>query len=299
MDIVPSRDPARGKIVILTPGGANSPLTMQRFYSTANQYEEHLAAMQRMRGSLYLAEGALQPHQISADGRHRLAVDERSWHVLALGANDEVVGCARYMAHDNTISFSKLGVCESALAMSAEWGSRLRRAVESEIALARGLGIAYVEVGGWAISPKFQNTLEALRIALSAYSLARILGGCVGIGTVTQRHLSSSILRRIGGKSLISQGMELPPYFDPNYGCQMEILSFLSSEPNPRYEVWIHDLQAYLLNTDVVPADVFGPSLKNLQASVGQNHIPTILAAETELSDLGDMHRPNTVIHSR
>ena len=222
--------------------------------------------MQRMRGMLYLEEGALKPSQISSDGRHRLPVDDAAWHILALDQCGEVVGCARYMSHKNTASFPQLELSQSALAKSDQWGETLRIAVEADMQHARRLGLDYVEVGGWAISPKLRNTGHALRIALAAYGLARLLGGCVGVGTVTQRHLSSSILRKMGGHSLRAGGLEFPTYFDANYGCQMEVLRFESASPNPRFEGWIDELQNYLVTAQTISS--FNASLLNLQLAV-------------------------------
>jgi hypothetical protein len=283
MKVVPDQGAGQGTMVLLAPLGREIPIVLAGVNPNSYQYQEMLGATQHMRSSIYLHDGAVVKSQLSSDGRQRLAVDDRAWHILAVTVAGEVVGCARYMAHENTISFSELGIVDSSLAKSVEWGSRLRTAVESEIELACELKIDYAEVGGWAISPKLRNTSEALRIALATYSLARILGGCVGIGTVTQRHLSSSILRRIGGKPLISQGLELPVYFDPKFGCQMEILRFESADPDPRFEVWIHDLQDYLLTVPVLSGS---SSLRNLHVALGEPQ-PVILTPATEAVPTG------------
>lgn len=60
------------------------------------------------------------------------------------------------------------------------------------------------------------------------------------------------MLRRLGGRSLQAGGNELPPYFDANYGCTMEVLRFDSAEPNERFVSRILDLQACLAATPVV-----------------------------------------------
>lgn len=262
MKLVTRRD--AGEVILLAPVGCCVPKAMQGRTPDKYRYDQLLTAVQRMRGTIYLEDGAVKPSQMTDEGRHALPIDERAWHIVALNKPGDVVGCVRYLSHANTISFAKLSIVASGLAKSEEWGDRLRAAVESEIDLARKLQIAYVEVGGWAVSPNLRNTGEALRIALAAYGLARILGGCIGIGTATQRHLSSSILRRIGGTALAPLGVEMPPYFDTTYGCHMEIVRFVSSDPNPRFEPWIAELQGYLLTTEVVYDDVTS-SLRNLQ----------------------------------
>ena len=55
-------------------------------------------------------------------------------------------------------------------------------------------------MGGWAVTEELRGgTTEAVRMVVTIYALARILGGALGISTVTKRHASASILRRLGG----------------------------------------------------------------------------------------------------
>ena len=108
---------------------------------------------------------------------------------------------------------------------------------------------------GWAITPEKRCKSEALRIAMATYSLAQILGGCVGISTATERHHSSSILRRIGGRSLECDGTELPSYYDPQYRCQMEVLRFDSSLPDASCRRWVEQLSERLAEVTVVVAE--------------------------------------------
>jgi len=89
---------------------------------------------------------------------------------------------------------------------------------------------------------------------MATYSLARILGGCVGITTATERHHSSSILRRIGGHSLQYRGTELPSYYDPQYRCKMEVLRFDSSSPDASCTRWVEQMCGQLPEVSVVVA---------------------------------------------
>jgi hypothetical protein len=132
------------------------------------------------------------------------------------------------------------------------WGSQFRSAVESELRTARFKDLSYVEVGGWAISAHRRCTSEALRTALATYSLAQLLGGCLGITTATIRHASSSILRRIGGSSLRTEMGELPSYYDPQYGCEMEVLRFDSECPASKYVSQVDRLQTAVLSAPLV-----------------------------------------------
>ena len=252
MNLVPNRRGSQARLILLAPPQAEIPGKFAHVDASVAHHEKWLAGMQRLRGRVYLEDGAISRDHLLADGRHRLPMDDSGWHVLALDEEGEVCGCSRYLEHPRTVSFSDLRMRNSALAKSDSWGAALKDAVESDIRLASQTGVSYVEVGGWALAPEMRYSTQALRIALSTYSLARMLGGCIGIGTVTRRHCSSSILRRIGGSPLSSNGIDLPHYFDPQYGCEMEVLRFDSNVPNPKYEGWITELHDYLLATTVI-----------------------------------------------
>jgi hypothetical protein len=106
---------------------------------------------------------------------------------------------------------------------------------------------------------------------LGIYALCVQLGGAVGLSTVTQRHCSASILRRIGGKPLESEGLELPSYYDPLYDCQMEVMRFYSWAPNPRYRVWVDEIAAELGRIHVVaPSRGYGFIPRAYAASLGR-----------------------------
>ena len=153
--------------------------------------------------------------------------------------------------HLNSL-LSRLGVFHSSLASCPQWGPTLKRAVESEIALAKTRRLSFVEVGGWAVAEHVRNTAEPLRLGLVAYSLGRLMGGAVGLCTATRRHCSSSILRRIGGSCLEHEGTVIPTYYDPRYACEMDILRFHSWSPNPRYELWIEEIRKSLQRLTIV-----------------------------------------------
>lgn len=240
------------RLVLLAPRDAVIPGCFQNIYESAPRHEKLLRGLQKLRGRLYLEDGAIRPDQLASDGAYRLAVDDRSWHVLALSEEGEVCGCARYRAHANTVPFSKLAVGHAAIAASPEWGALLRVMVSRAMEQARNRRVAFVEVGGWALAPEVRRTREALRIALGTYGLAQLLGGCVGITTATSRHRSAEILQGLGGQPLGLGQIELPPYYDPQYQCEMQVLCFDSSRPNPRYQAWIDELAAYWQTAPVI-----------------------------------------------
>jgi hypothetical protein len=240
------------RLMLLAPYDAEIPSDFETVDSNARRHEELIAEMQQLRGSVYLEDGAIESWQLSRDGRHQLAIDKHSWHLLSIDPSGNVCGCVRYFSHRNSVNFRDLWVKNSALANSPVWGPAFRSSVEAELRQARKRNVSYVEVGGWAISSDRRHSIEALRTALATYSLAQVLGGCLGIATATVRHHSSSILRRIGGAALGTAGAELPPHFDPQYGCEMEVLRFDSSSPAPRYSSMVSELCSEVLNVPVI-----------------------------------------------
>jgi predicted GNAT family N-acyltransferase len=250
--ITNSPSPTHRQLVLLAPSQARVPQTFRQVDVDANWHQQLLSGMQRLRGEVYLKDGAIEKRDLTEDGRHRSGPDEESWHLLAIDGNGEVCGCARYREHENTVSFSQLGIVRSALAQCDKLGGQLRSAVEAALQKARPEGLSYVECGGWALAEHLRCSTEAVRTALSTYALAQMLGGCLGISTVTMRHCSASILRRIGGRSLEAGGAELPSYYDPQYKCEMAMLRFDSRAPNPKYRNWIEDIGNQLLSVPVI-----------------------------------------------
>jgi hypothetical protein len=208
--------------------------------------------MQKLRGAIYLKDGAIEQSDLSKDGRHLLAADENSWHVLSVRGQSDVCGCARYLEYRDSVAFSQLCIVRSALAQCDKWGKHLKTAVEKDIRSAHRQGLAYAEFGGWALAEDLRCTTEAVRTALSTYALSDLLGGCLGVSTVTMRHCSASILQRIGGRLFESAGTELPSYYDPQYKCEMAMLRFDSRTPNPKYRAWIDEIRTQLISVPVI-----------------------------------------------
>jgi hypothetical protein len=234
------------KLVLLAPQLTRMPKVFGGAEYDPEVYDLLLAGMQRLRGSTYLEDGAIQSADLTADGRHISPFDAKAWHVLSVDPSGQVSGCARYLAHASDASFSDLAIDHSALARDPRWGGPLRRAVELDVALARRRGVSYVEVGGWALDKAARCTREVLRIALATYALSRNLGGCIGASTVTVRHCSAAILQKIGGHILEFAGIPMPYYYDPQYRCDMAMLRFESNQPSERYESWIEVLRGQL-----------------------------------------------------
>ncbi len=238
------------EFVLLAPG--HTPAQFGRILGDTSQHQRLLAGAQKLRGRIYVEDGAIEADQLSSDGRHIQAADDLSWHLLAVEPGEKVVACLRYFAHAPHVTFSELTVSQSALARSPELGAQVREAVETELEYAARRGLSYVEIGGWAISEELRCTSEALQMLLSVYALGQLTGGALGLSTATTRHHSSSILKRVGGRPLVSRSEQIPPYYDPDYDCEMELLRFDSSTPSTKYSNGIGQCRSALRQVPVV-----------------------------------------------
>jgi hypothetical protein len=230
---------SRRRLLLLAPSS-----TASGFLNIKVDPRRHAGLMvqlQALRGDVYVREGFLRPEELR-EGRHRVAVDEESWHLLLVDDHGRIGGCLRYRQCRNDIGYSQLGVSNSPLARSEKWRDRLKTAVHQELALARSMDLPYVEVGGWALAENLRGTSEALRMALATYALSQMIGGAVGI-TTARLSRSGPILRKIGGCSLADI---LPAYFDPIYRSMIEVLRFYSWAPDPRFRIWVDEIKAEL-----------------------------------------------------
>jgi hypothetical protein len=249
---LPSRTWGQMQFVILPPSKAQAPAVFSNIAADNKLYDKLLAGIQRLRGSAYVTDGAIRPEELTVDGRHESPVDEYSWHVLSLDRGGQVSSCLRYLDESHVASFENLWIRRGAPAQCPEQGRQFRTAVEWEMGRAREMRVSFGEVGGWAVAESHRRTLESVGILLATYGLLELLGGCLGVATATFRHASSTILRKIGLSSLAVGGVELEPYFDPYYACQMEVLRFDSRFPASKYAVWVSELSSMLRDSPVI-----------------------------------------------
>jgi hypothetical protein len=240
-------------LILLAPDLESVPANFSSAKLDPISHKSLLYKMERLRGKLYLEDGDIEPWQLTVDARHYQPADDHSWHLLAL--NDEsVIGCARLQFYTRAASFSDLGVSRCAQAHDPMWGSALQNSVTRDLQLARKEGLRFAEAGGWALAPELRHTTEALRIALGCFALGAVFGGSLGLSTATFNHNSTGILQRLGAVNLTWEDSNIPPYYDPFYRCEMEVIRFDSRSPNPRFRVPVERLRTELQATPVVCA---------------------------------------------
>ncbi len=231
------------RLVLLAPAGTYVPNLFLNCNFDFGEHDEIVRAVQKLRGDVYFEDGAIGSEQLSPDGLHRTPEDENAWHLVMHDGHGQWTACAWYREHDNTVHFERLRLRNCALAKTSDWRDKLWYAVENELGKARADGLRYAELGGWAIANESRHRLDAILLALSTYTLSRLLGGALGITTATTRHASSSILARIGGRPLDVGGGIIPRTIDDQCKCVMELLRFDSRLPGPKFAHLIPQLE--------------------------------------------------------
>jgi hypothetical protein len=69
------------------------------------------------------------------------------------------------------------------------------------------------------------------------------------------------VLRRIGLSPLIFHGAETRAYFDPQFACEMEFLTFYSRYPNPKFMKWVTELMAHAQGVPVIAGAALRPEI--------------------------------------
>lgn len=274
---------ANRRFILLAPAGYAPRGAFRNVEGDAGWRQELLADMQRLRGRIYLEDGAISREELTPDGRHLQTIDQESWHLLIVGTTGRVLGCTRYLQHHASTPYSRLRVRTAALARSEQWSESLRRAVERELETARQTGFSYVEVGGWALDESLRGSSDALRSVLFTYAWSQVIGGCLGLSMATHRNGSAAILRRIGGMPLEWDGAVLPPYFDPHYKCEMELLRFDSRLPSLKYRSVIDEMRVEVPSVPVIcnhkPADTWQSLVNRLRPATATGHwVPSAVA---------------------
>jgi len=212
------------------------------------EYEGLMSSIQRFRGGIYRADGAIPAHALDPWGRHFTAFDFKNYHILMQGPCGEIAACFRLCAHSRGTRAPGLRIHEVLTRMPPSLAQNYHQAIEACISQSYAEGLSIGEVGGWAVSPAHRHSRTTMMLPFVAWSLFQIIGNATAFAFATNRHASARLLRRIG-YAVQHQGSPLPRHHDPYYGCSMELLAFNSRQPTPAYQGLVEDLRAHLLHT--------------------------------------------------
>ncbi len=262
----------RPQFKVLAPSRREVPKALTHAAMSSDHHSDLIYDVQKLRGGVYREYAGIAA-TLLPDGRHCQAqLDAESWHILLQNTRGRVIGCARYRPIRE--GFHQLACSKSAVAKSPVTGPVLRSAFDRHFCTARRQGIEYGEVGAWAIDGEARCSTAAVNIALMSFALARVLGGGMAITTATTRYHSSAILRRLGASPV----GDIPPYYEPMFGCTIEVLQFELEKLGERFASKLNELEAELRRSAIVcprEATHEHPFASGVRFPLGSTHLPS------------------------
>jgi hypothetical protein len=236
---------------VVAPQSGKLPSTFANVCPDAELHAALIDEVQRFRGRIYLADGAIPAAALDEQGRHRTPVDRESWHVILLDESAGLCGCMRAIPHPGKGQRSELYMRE-AIARLGEGAGRYAGALKAFLANAHGVCRGVLEGGGWAVAEGSRNSTCVPILALASWSLAQVLGGCMGLSLAARRNQSAAILRRLGGFPLGDEQGPLPGFYDAYHRGELELLGFDCYHPAPEYEPTVLEVREFLRSALVV-----------------------------------------------
>src|SRR5215471_18227163 len=101
---------AQMQYVILAPSRYEARDVFANCNPDNREHSRLLGELQRFRGGIYAADGAISASELTSDGRHKAAIDEHSWHVLALNKHGRICAALRYLEETHATCLEDLWV---------------------------------------------------------------------------------------------------------------------------------------------------------------------------------------------
>lgn len=242
--------------MLLAPAGA----PVEAFANVtrdATAHEAMLHRVQRLRGEVYVDDGAAPEQLLDASGRHVAADDPLRWHIVLLDPEDAPIACVSLRLHMADARPEEVTVYELAhLADDDTFAPRLHRALGDVIDLARSEQVHFGEAGGMAVSTRVQHVGLGLVMSLAGWSLCRVVGHHIGVSGAGVRNGISSIHQRSGAWRLHDHEEALPQVLHPVFQDPIEVLGFDTRKPSdkcqPRLAALAEHLPECMVLADVV-----------------------------------------------
>lgn len=245
--------------------GSDSDSVIGEIFSSLAEHRAAISEVQRFRGRVYVADGAIPASALDEEGRHYEEFDFENYHLCLLDLEGRVRGCFRLCLHERGAEVCDLKLHNVIERMPSGLATVCCGALASLFELSRREKVGIGEVGGWALDEEFRHDRGSTLLPFAAWSLFQIAGNAIVLASATTRHHSAEILKRIGGFPLMNDGKELSPFMDAYHGCEMELLGFDSRRPHPKYEKIVAELKSFLLTK------VHRPSATECYQQIGEN----------------------------
>lgn len=236
-------------LCLLAPAGG--PLDgFQNVIYDRERYQSLLSEAQRLRGRVYLDDGAISADDLDSQQCYVVKDDSLSWHILLRDSTGLVVAVSRmlFFSHSNgPVPIDKLHAAQLIERTSELVRAKYLCALQQFASPSCDCAPYFVECGGLAIASEMRASRNTSIFLSTYWALSRFIGAARGVGAATERNSSADILRRFGGFSIPTQnGGSIEPFYDSVYDCMMELQGFASDILDPTLEPTVQDIQEFL-----------------------------------------------------
>ncbi len=189
----------------------------------------------KMRGSVYLQDGAISEENLDKFGKYVSPHDKYSWQVLLLDSSKKPHGGLRIRFWDFEnirAHFMQTHAKELIDRMDCDnqkvYQESIIRFLDEEMRTK-----FFGEVAGLVITDYEKNSPAALLLVAFCFAFGEFVGGFNALVSATERHYSNRIMRKIGGHRIPHKETKeyLNTFFDSKYNCNMEYIVFESACP--------------------------------------------------------------------
>src|SRR3954465_15142786 len=121
------------RLVILAPPEASIPRGLRcQVVNNEAARASFLCDVRRLRGRVYVADGAFQSDQLWQDERRYSSDDLHSWHLIIMAADGKPEGCIRVLQHEAPVGLQDLRAQHSPLARDHQWCEPLKQAIAAD-----------------------------------------------------------------------------------------------------------------------------------------------------------------------
>lgn len=241
-------------ISLLPPRNGDIPSTFTSVCCTPSAHEARVWEIQKFRGRIYFADGAIRNSALDEHGRHVSAADADSWHLFVTREDDAVCGCMRVRLFDAAVDIADLNILQIIARLPEQVRQQHVRCMKQVRDQAARSFMLFGEAGGWAVAEELRAKSAGVTLAVAVWPLCRLLGGVIAIAAATARHNSARILTRLGGVALSDGAKAVEPFYDDYFRCQMHMMSFDSRRLAPQYEKMATILEEHFATTTLVMA---------------------------------------------
>ena len=242
------------ELSVVAPRNAILPRQVTRGRIDPAAHRLRVSEIQAVRGQIYFEDGAIPKSALDAQGRYGAEGDFDHWHVVVSDSASNVCGCVRLRLLHPDQDLNELHTYKVLARLPEDQQGRYLRAADAHRMKALDDNVSFGEVSGLALTKKFRRSSAGITLAVACWSVFRLLGNAMPLGTSTLRHGWAERLQGLGGFALTCGNEPLPPFYDDYFRCEMQLLGFDSRRIVPSCEPLVEEIHSHVLDSTIVAA---------------------------------------------